>query len=121
MYAICYTRIWKETSNHDKDCYFYTVDITKYKTVKNRRKLDYPSILSFIVQFHIAMNCQSPNYLNIPHLMKMKVKQRVIHKTVFLMKMKKKGLHLVSLSELDDFIREFRPTKIKSQICCFSL
>ena len=41
-------RIWRDPRNHHNDCYFCMIDIRKYKNIKNRRKLKYPSIPSSI-------------------------------------------------------------------------
>ena len=43
-------RIWREPTNHHDDCYFYMVDISKYKKTKDRKKIVYPSIPSSIAR-----------------------------------------------------------------------
>ena len=39
-------RVWREPKNHDNDCYFCTIDVTKYRKVKGRQSLNYPDIES---------------------------------------------------------------------------
>ena len=41
-------RIWRELQNHVDDCYFCTVDISRFKKTKNRRDITYPDIPSSI-------------------------------------------------------------------------
>lgn len=41
-------RIWREPTNHHDNCYFCMVDITHYKSTKNRKNIPYPSIPSSI-------------------------------------------------------------------------
>lgn len=41
-------RIWREPTNHHDNCYFCMVDITHYKSTKNRKHVQYPSIPSSI-------------------------------------------------------------------------
>ncbi|KAI6646990.1 hypothetical protein LOD99_8989 [Oopsacas minuta] len=41
-------RVWREPQNHHDDCYFCMVNIAKYRKVKGRRALTYPSIPSSI-------------------------------------------------------------------------
>ena len=46
--AVVAPRIWREPTNHHDDCYFYMVDISKYKKPKDKLTLDYPSVPSSI-------------------------------------------------------------------------
>ncbi|XP_068201934.1 uncharacterized protein [Palaemon carinicauda] len=39
-------RVWREPKNHHDDCFFCTVDVTKYRKVKGRQALHYPDIPS---------------------------------------------------------------------------
>lgn len=41
-------RVWREPKNHLNDCYFCSVDITKYRKAKGRLALNYPSMPSSI-------------------------------------------------------------------------
>jgi hypothetical protein len=41
-------RVWRETTDHNSDCYFCMVDVTKYRKVKGRKSLPYPNIPSSI-------------------------------------------------------------------------
>ena len=41
-------QIWRKPTNHHNHCYFCIVDISKYKKTKDRKKIVYPSIPSFI-------------------------------------------------------------------------
>ena len=42
------SRVWREPQNHHDDCYFYKVNILKYRKVRGRRTMTYPSIPSSI-------------------------------------------------------------------------
>ena len=39
-------RVWAEQKNHNDDCYFCMIDITKYRKAKGRQALQYPDIKS---------------------------------------------------------------------------
>ena len=41
-------QIWREPTNHHDDCYFCMVNISKYKSKKDRKNIVYPSISSSI-------------------------------------------------------------------------
>lgn len=41
-------RVWREPKNHHDDCYFCMIDISKYRKVKGRKSLSYPSLPSSI-------------------------------------------------------------------------
>lgn len=41
-------RVWREPTNHSTDCYFCTVEISKYKKTKDRKLITYPDIPSSI-------------------------------------------------------------------------
>ncbi|KAJ4432901.1 hypothetical protein ANN_15157, partial [Periplaneta americana] len=81
------------------DCYFCIVDISKYKSVKNRRNLDYPSIPSSIAP--------------VPHSNDLPVPKPPDQYSI---DEEKKGPHLLSQSELDDFIRELELPKCKAEL-----
>ena len=39
-------RVWREQKNHHSDCYFYMIDIKKYRKANGRQALQYPDIPS---------------------------------------------------------------------------
>lgn len=41
-------RVWREPKNHHDDCYFCMINISKYRRLKGRKALPYPSIPSSI-------------------------------------------------------------------------
>ena len=41
-------RVWREPQNHHDDCYFCNANISKYRKIKGRRAMTYPSTLSSI-------------------------------------------------------------------------
>ena len=42
------TRVWREPQNHLDDCYFCMINISKYRKVRGKRAITYPSIPSSI-------------------------------------------------------------------------
>ena len=36
-------RVWREPTNHHNDCYFCIVDISKAKSIKGRKNIEYPN------------------------------------------------------------------------------
>ena len=54
-------RIWREPINHQDDCYFCMVDISKFKKVGDRMNISYPSIPSSIAPVsHCELLIPSP-------------------------------------------------------------
>lgn len=108
-------RIWREPSNHHNDCYFCIVDISKYKSVKNRRNLDYPSIPSSIAPVPHSNDLPVPK----PPDQYSTDEESAIKSDsdeTFLSEDEEKGPHLLSQSELDDFIRELELPKCKAEL-----
>ena len=66
-------RVWREPQNHHDDFYFCMINISKYRKVRGRRAMTYPSILSFIapVPHSDALPGPSPppNVSNFPWVM----------------------------------------------------
>ena len=54
-------RVWREPQNHHNDCYFCMINIAKYRKVKGRRTLTYPSIPSFIAPVPHSETLPVPN------------------------------------------------------------
>ena len=68
--SIAISRVWREPQNHDDDCYFCLINILKYRKVRGRRAMTYPSIPSSIasVPHSDALPVPSP-LLNVSNFM----------------------------------------------------
>ena len=56
-------RVWKESQNYHDDCYFCTINISKYRKVSGRRAMTYPSIPSSIASVPHSETLPVPNPL----------------------------------------------------------
>ena len=42
------SRVWRERQNHHDNCYFCMINISKYRKVRGRRAMTYPSVPSSV-------------------------------------------------------------------------
>ena len=109
-------RIWREPSNHHDNCYFCMVDITHYKSIKNRKSIKYPSIPSSIAPV------PHDNDMPIPTARKLFTSDSTINSCngslndVSEDKDICKERMLFNQDRLDDLVRELQLTKSKAEL-----
>ena len=102
--------IWREPPNHPDDCYFCMVDISKYKKTKDRKKIVYPSIPSFIAPVN-----HGPK-LPLPQLLTTHAGEDDDADFEVGTQCSSKDPHFPNQNELDDLTRDLGLTKAKTQI-----
>ena len=108
-------RIWREPTNHHDNCYFCTVDISKYKKTKDRKKVVYPSIPSSIAPVNRGAELPIPQ---IPTTRAISSTSSEDDDADFEVgaNCSSKDPHFPNQDELDDLSRDLGLTKAKAEI-----
>ena len=114
------TRIWREPSNHHDDCYFFMVDISKYKKTKDRKKIVYPSIPSSIARVNHGLELPIPRPPTTHAISSSSLKDDDANFEVD-SQCSSKDPHFPNQNELDDLTRDLGLTKEKAEILSFRL
>ena len=113
-------RIWREPINHQDNCYFCMVDISKYKKTKGRKKFVHSSIPSSIAPVNHGAELPIPQPLTTQAISSTSSKDDDADFEVDT-NCSSKDPHFPNQDELDDLSRNLDLTKAKAEILSFRL
>ena len=112
--------IWRESTNHHCDCYFCTMDISKYKKTKDRKKIVYSSTLSCIAPVNHGLEVPIPQPTTTHAIPLTSLEDDDVDFEVDT-QCSSEDLHFPNQNELDDLTRDPDLTKARAEILSFCL